>query len=116
MTKTTKNRAPSTFSALAVVALATLGLSACNNNKDPVAESQANMIENSADSVRAAGEVAANSIENNGAASNNAMEAAGAAVEKSTDKLADSVRDDRNAKAKEMDAEADAVRAAGEKK
>jgi hypothetical protein len=116
MTTFTKRRAPATFAALAILSLSGLGLAGCNNNKDPVAESQANMIENSADSVRASGETAANAIAGSGAQTNNAMDAAGAATEQSTNALADSVRDARNAQANEIDASADAVRAAGEKK
>jgi hypothetical protein len=116
MTTFTKRRAPASFAALAILSLSGLGLAGCNNNKDPVAESQANMIESSADTVRAAGDTAANAIAGSGAETNNAMDAAGAATEQTTNALADSVRDAREAQAKEMDASADAVRKAGEKK
>jgi hypothetical protein len=115
MTTFTNLRTPAIFAAIAILSLSGIGLAGCNN-KDPLAESQANMIENSADSVRESGEVAANAIAGSGAESKDAMDTAGAVTEQSTNALADSVREARDAQGNEIDASADAVRKAGEEK
>lgn len=97
-----------------IIGLTGVSLAGCNK-ADPVAESQAQSIENSADSVRASGAVAANTIEASGQNTNDVMGAAGAATEETTEKLAGSVRDARNSQANEIDKTADAVRDAAKK-